>query len=150
MGARNGGTWELVAEQMRMLVIVPFLNEERYLGQLLGSIAEETRPPDRLLLVDDGSDDGSPAIAAAFAARHPYARVLRRPQRKLGRDPLGRGSALAAFEWAVRGAQGPWEVVGKLDADLRLQPSMLATLERELIADPRLGIVGTYLLGRGG
>jgi poly-beta-1,6-N-acetyl-D-glucosamine synthase len=135
-----------------MLVIVPFLNEERYLGELLDSIAEQARPPDRLLLVDDGSDDGSPAIAAEFAARHPYARVLRRPQRKVGSDRLARGSALAAFEWAVQGAQEPWDVVGKLDADLRLQPSMLATLERELIANPRLGIVGTYLVecGRDG
>jgi poly-beta-1,6-N-acetyl-D-glucosamine synthase len=134
---------------MRMLVIVPFLNEERYLGELLQSIGEQTRPPDRLLLVDDGSDDGSPAIAAEFVARHAYARALRRPQRKIGDDRLARGAALAAFEWAVRGAREPWDVVAKLDADLRLPPSTLATLERELIADPRLGIVGTYLLERG-
>jgi biofilm PGA synthesis N-glycosyltransferase PgaC len=134
---------------MRMLVIVPFLNEESYLGELLQSIGEQSRPPDRLLLVDDGSDDGSPAIAAEFAARHPYARVLRRPQRKVGSDRLARGAALAAFEWALGRAQEPWDVAGKLDADLRLPPSTLATLERALIADPQLGIVGTYLLERG-
>jgi poly-beta-1,6-N-acetyl-D-glucosamine synthase len=134
---------------MRMLVIVPFLNEERYLGELLQSIGEQTRPPDWLLLVDDGSEDGSSAIAAEFAARRPYARVLRRPQREVGGDRLAHGSALAAFEWAVQQAREPWDVVAKLDADLRLPPSTLATLERELIADPRLGIVGTYLLERG-
>jgi poly-beta-1,6-N-acetyl-D-glucosamine synthase len=138
-----------MAERMRMLVVVPFLNEERYLGELLRSIGEQARPPDQLLLVDDGSDDGSPAIAAQFAARHSYARVLRRPQRKVGYDRLARGAALAAFEWALRSVQQPWDVAGKLDADLRLPPSTLATLERELIADPRLGIVGTYLLERG-
>jgi glycosyltransferase involved in cell wall biosynthesis len=134
---------------MRMLAIVPFLNEERYLGELLESIGEQSRPPDRLLLVDDGSHDGSPAIAAEFAARHRYARVLRRPPRRIGNDRLAHGSALAAFEWAVQRAGEPWDVVAKLDADLRLPPSTLATLERELIADPRLGIVGTYLVERG-
>jgi len=132
-----------------MLVIVPFLNEERYLGELLRSIGEQTRPPDRLLLVDDGSKDGSSAIAEQFAVGHPYASVLRRPERKIGRDRLAHGVALAAFEWGVQHAPEPWDVAAKLDADLCLPPSTLASLERELIADPRLGIVGTYLVERG-
>src|SRR5450755_3046529 len=136
-------------DRLRMLVIVPFLNEERYLEELLRSIEEQIRPPDRLLLVDDGSEDGSPAIAAEFATRHSYAHVLRRPPRKIGRDRLAHGAALATFEWAVRRAGEPWDVAAKLDADLRLPPSTLATLERELIANPRLGIVGTHLVERG-
>jgi nucleoside-diphosphate-sugar epimerase len=148
-GHPDAGERERVADRMRMLVVVPFLNEERYLGELLQSVGEQTRPPDRLLLVDDGSEDGSPTIAAEFAARHPYARVLRRPPRKVGRDRLAHGVALAAFEWALQRAEEPWDVAAKVDADLRLPPSMLATLERELIVDPRLGIVGTYLVERG-
>jgi biofilm PGA synthesis N-glycosyltransferase PgaC len=138
-----------VADRMRMLVVVPFLNEERYLGELLQSISEQTRAPDRLLLVDDGSSDGSPAIADAFAGQHAYARVLRRPPRRIGRDRLAHGMALAAFEWAVQGAEEEWDVAAKLDADLRLPASTLAALERELMDDPRLGIVGTYLVERG-
>jgi glycosyltransferase involved in cell wall biosynthesis len=134
---------------MRMLVIVPFLNEERYLGELLRSLGEQTRPPDRLLLVDDGSDDGSPAIAADFAERHDYARVLRRPPRNVGRDRLAGGVALAAFECGLMGVREHWDVAAKLDADLSLPPCTLATLERELVAEPALGIVGTYLAERG-
>jgi hypothetical protein len=134
---------------MHMLVVVPFLNEERYLGELLRSIGAQSRPPDRLVLVDDGSEDGSSAMAAEFAAAHPYARVMRRPRRPASRDRLAHGTALAAFEWALGRAEEPWDVAAKVDADLRLPPSALATLESELIADPRLGIVGTYLCERG-
>ncbi len=144
-GNLKRGEQDRIAEQIRMLVVVPFLNEERYLGELLQSVGGQTRPPDRLLLVDDGSDDDSPAIAAEFAARHPYAAVLRRPPRKVGRDRLAHGVALTAFEWALQRAEEPWDVAAKVDADLRLPPSMLATLERELIVDQRLGIVGTFL-----
>ena len=73
---------------MKLAVIVSFLNEERYLPTLLASIERQTRPPDELLLVDDGSSDGSHALAAGFAERHEYARALRRPPQ----PPTGRKS----------------------------------------------------------
>src|SRR3954467_15299943 len=78
---------------MHMAIVIPFLDEERYLGRTLGTLAAQRRPPDAVLLVDDGSSDGSPALAAAFAAAHPWARVLRRPRRARGADRLGRGPA---------------------------------------------------------
>lgn len=130
---------------MRMVLVVPFLNEEGNLPVLLGSLAAQTRPPDRLLLVDDGSRDRSPEIAAAFAAVHPWADVLRRPPRDPGRDRLAGGSAVRAFEWGVHRVQDPWDVVAKIDADLDLTPPTLVTIERALEEDTGLGITGAYL-----
>ena len=66
---------------MRLAVVTPFLNEQQLLPQLLRSIASQTRPPDRLLLVDDGSTDASPAIAAEFVRQHGYASLARRAVR---------------------------------------------------------------------
>ncbi len=133
---------------MRLLVVVPFLNEERYLGTLLESIAEQTRLPDRLLLADDGSSDGSPGIASDFARAHPYCTVLRRPVRPLARDRLAAASELSAFQWALEQADGEWDVVAKLDADIRLTPKTFATVELALERDPRLGMTGPYLSAR--
>jgi glycosyltransferase involved in cell wall biosynthesis len=136
-------------ETLRICVIVPFLNEERHLGRLLESVAAQRRPPDLLVLVDDGSDDRSPQIGAEFAARHPYARVIRRPPRDVGRDRLAGGAAVRAFAWAVGQVSEPWDVVAKVDADLELNPATLEALERELLADPSLGMVGAYLSAAG-
>ena len=66
---------------MILAVAVPFLNEGEHLPDFLGSLAAQTRTPERLLLVDDGSTDGSHEIAAEFVAAHPWAQVLRRPVR---------------------------------------------------------------------
>ena len=55
---------------MRLAIIVPFRDEARLLPSLLDSLAGQTRPPESLLLVDDGSRDGSHALAAAFAREH--------------------------------------------------------------------------------
>jgi poly-beta-1,6-N-acetyl-D-glucosamine synthase len=128
-----------------LIVVVPFFNEERYLPTLLESIARQSRPPDRLLLVDDGSTDGSSEIAAAFAGDHDYADLLRRPVRPAEKDPLSAAHELRAFQWAVGGLDAPWQTVAKLDADLRLVSCHLAEVERRLQEDPGLGIAGGYL-----
>jgi poly-beta-1,6-N-acetyl-D-glucosamine synthase len=128
-----------------MVVVVPFLNEEGYLTTFLDSVAAQARPPDRLLLVDDGSSDGSHGIATAFAARHEYATVLRRPRRPEEADRLVGAPELRAFQWAVEQISEPWDIVAKVDADLQLASDLLATLERQFLADPRLGMAGSYL-----
>jgi hypothetical protein len=52
---------------------------------------------------------------------------------------------LRSFLWAVERLEEPYDVVVKMDADLRLSPELVAEMERQLLADPRLGIAGTYL-----
>jgi glycosyltransferase involved in cell wall biosynthesis len=130
---------------MRIVIIVPFFNEERLLPSFLSSLERQTRRPDRLVLVDDGSNDDSPAIAAAFAQRHAWAELLSRPPKPPASDRLARAPELAAFAWAHEQLAQPADAIGKFDGDLDLAPATLATLERELEHDPQLGIVGAYL-----
>lgn len=131
---------------MRITLVVPFLDEEEVLGDLLASLGAQERRPDELLLVDDGSSDESPAIARAFASDHEWARVFHRARRGPEPDRLIGGGALRAFAWAVEHSVG--DVIGKIDADLILPPDFLAELERQLTADARLGIVGAHLAQR--
>jgi poly-beta-1,6-N-acetyl-D-glucosamine synthase len=131
---------------VRLAAIVSFLNEERHLGTFLSSVAAQTRPPDRLLLVDDGSGDRSAEIAAAFAREHDFAAVLGRPVRPAERDRLAAAPELRSFLWALGPLGDGWEVVAKLDADLRLAPGTLAAMEARFRADPRLGVAGPRLV----
>ncbi len=130
---------------MRIAVVIPFLDEERHLGDVLAALAEQTRTPDELVLVDDGSSDASPAIAARFAARFPWVRLLHRPPRAPEPDRMLRAHDLRAFQCGVEGATIHWDVAGKLDADVRLPTDALAELERRFELEPRLGIAGTFL-----
>ena len=130
---------------LRIAIVVPFMNEERHLGDLLSSMAAQTRLPDHLVLVDDGSADGSPALAHAFADRFAWAAVARRPPRSAGRDRLANGAALQAFAWGVQRAGSSWDVIAKVDADLRLTPQTLETLESAFLRDPELGVAGAFL-----
>jgi poly-beta-1,6-N-acetyl-D-glucosamine synthase len=130
---------------VKIALVVPFLDEEDVLGTLLASLAAQDRIPDRLVLVDDGSADGSGELAEAFAERHEWATVLRRPPRGPERDRLRGGGAIRAFQWGVERLEDPFDAVGKLDADLDLPSDFLAEMERRLEADADLGIVGAYV-----
>ena len=126
-------------------IIVSFLNEAGYLPTFLASIERQTRRPDVLLLVDDGSTDGSGAMAEEFAARHEMARALKRPPRAAESDRLATAGELKSFEWARAQLEQPYDIVVKMDADLELMPSHIETVEAAFGADPKLGIAGSHL-----
>ena len=130
---------------MVIVVVVPFLDEEANLPELLASLAAQTRLPDRLVLVDDGSTDRSHDLAARFALEHDWASALRRPPRAAERDRLASASEMTAFQWALEQVAEEWDVAAKIDADLRLPREMLAAIEREFETNPDLGLAGAYL-----
>jgi biofilm PGA synthesis N-glycosyltransferase PgaC len=128
-----------------LAVAVMFLNEETFLPRLLESIRHQTRAPDRLLLVDDGSKDASPVIASRFADRHAYAEVLQRPPRTGEVDRLANAAELSAFQWAVDRLDAPYDVIAKLDGDLELPPRFFECILTTLEQDRGLGLAGASL-----
>jgi biofilm PGA synthesis N-glycosyltransferase PgaC len=134
-----------VEEGLKLAVVVCFLNEAQYLPTLLSSIVAQTQPPEQMLLVDDGSRDSSYEIAAAFAREHSWAKVLRLPLKPPSRDRLVSAGELLAFQWGQEHLQEPWDIIVKLDADLRLHPALFEAVRQRFESTAQLGITGPYL-----
>ena len=60
----------------KVSVIVPVYNVEKYLRACLESLAAQTLDDIEIIVVNDGSTDGSLAIAEEFAAKYPWFRVF--------------------------------------------------------------------------
>ena len=60
----------------KVSVIVPIYNVKQYLANSLDSIAEQKFDELEVLLIDDGSSDGSAEIAKAYAKRYPNDNVI--------------------------------------------------------------------------
>ena len=84
-------------------VVVPIYEVEAYLHECLESVAAQTVGDLEILMVDDGSTDGSAAIAREFAARDTRFRLLSQPNgglskaRNTGIDAAG-GEYLAFLD----------------------------------------------------
>ena len=50
----------------KLSVIVPNFNREALIGETLTNLLAQTRPPDELIVIDDGSTDGSAEVIAGF------------------------------------------------------------------------------------
>jgi dolichol-phosphate mannosyltransferase len=103
----------------RGLVCVPTYNERENLPQILPRILASD---DRLdvLVIDDGSPDGTGQIADELAAANPRIHVLHRE----AKQGLGR-AYLAGFKWALE-REYTW--VFEMDADFSHDPKYLADL----------------------
>ncbi|WP_026911205.1 glycosyltransferase family 2 protein [Patulibacter minatonensis] len=132
-------------EHLSCLTLVCLLNEEDYLPRFLASMARQTRFPERLVLVDDGSTDRSVELCEAWAADKPWVRTVQRPRRPPSKDRLATAPEFGAFKEALELCEGDEDVVVKMDADLELAPHHFETILGAMEAEPRLGICGTYL-----
>jgi GT2 family glycosyltransferase len=114
-------------------VVAPTYQRVDRLRRLVAGLEAQTLARDRfeVVLVDDASGDGTPAVLADLAARSPLQlRVLRRDEN---------GGPAAARNTGWRTAAG--EVVAFVDDDCTPEPGWLAGLERAFARNPRLGVV---------
>ncbi len=65
--------------EIKLSFVIPVYNVERYLGQCLDSILKYATPEVEVVMVDDGSKDGSPAICDTYCQRYSNARVVHIP-----------------------------------------------------------------------
>jgi dolichol-phosphate mannosyltransferase len=121
----------------RVLMVVPTYNEADNLEWIIGRL-RETHPGVDVLVVDDGSPDGTGAIADRLAAADAGVHVLHRLEKS------GLGAAyLAGFAWAL---EAGYDVVGEMDADGSHQPEQLVRLLTAL-ADADLVIGSRWVPG---
>jgi dolichol-phosphate mannosyltransferase len=97
----------------RALVIIPTFNERENIAKLVESVLEQDGRLE-VLVVDDGSPDGTGAIVDELAARSTRVHILHRPRK------MGLGTAyLAGFRWAL---DRDYAFVFEMDADFSHDP----------------------------
>lgn len=135
-----------VPEPQSLLLITPVRNEEAHIELIADALARQTRPPERWLIVNDGSTDRTPEILAALARRIGFLRVLdtaELPPLGAVPDRLATAAEARAFNLALHSVA--WEEfthIAKLDGDTELPPDYFERLLGEFARDPALGLAG--------
>lgn len=103
----------------RTVMVVPTYNEAGNIAWIIERV-RTAQPLVDVLVVDDGSPDGTGAVADRIALADPQVHVLHRTAKG------GLGAAyLAGFGWAL---EAGYDVIGEMDADGSHQPEQLARL----------------------
>lgn len=130
----------VAATSMRVLVILPTYNEAANIGPLCDQLMA-VRPPVDLLVVDDGSPDGTAVVAQRLHQQHAQRVFVEERQGKLGRGD----AVMHGFRFAL--ARG-YDFVIEMDADLSHDPAALPTfLAMAPMADL---VIGSRHLAGGG
>jgi succinoglycan biosynthesis protein ExoO len=101
----------------RVSIIIAVLNGIRTIGKAIESAQAQTERDLEILVVDDGSTDGTPDFVHGYAARDPRIRLIRL-EKNVG--------AAAATNVAIAQAKGDW--IGVLDADDWYEPGRVEAL----------------------
>ncbi len=122
----------------RGLVIIPTYDERENLPRIIPLVLEQDERLD-VLVIDDGSPDGTGAMADEIAARNPRVHVIHRAGK------LGLGTAyIAGFRWGI---ERGYDWLFEMDADFSHDPAHLPQFIAELgTHDVVLG--SRYLGGR--
>jgi glycosyltransferase involved in cell wall biosynthesis len=118
------------AESAGVSVVIPVRNGERYLREAIASVLQQTPAPLEVLVVDDGSTDGTAGVARSFAP----------PVRCISQQALGVGAALNRGVEEARGDR-----LAFLDADDLWSHDKLRVQTALLQARPELDLVFGHL-----
>ena len=117
-------------------VIMPVYNGERFLAEAIESVLTQTYTALELIILNNGSTDGTAGILDRYARQDNRVTVLFHP------EPLGHAGE-AASNVASRQARGQY--IAKLDADDIAVPNRIEKQVAFLNAHPDVFLVGSYL-----
>jgi glycosyltransferase involved in cell wall biosynthesis len=106
--------------------LIAAYQSERWIAEALDSILAQTCPADEVIVVDDGSTDGTSAVLDRYAG---HIRVIRQPN----------GGCPAAFNTAIRAATADY--VALCGSDDVWEPRKLEWQSEAIRADPELDVL---------
>jgi glycosyltransferase involved in cell wall biosynthesis len=111
-------------------VVIPVYNGERYLAEAVRSVLNQSLAPAEIIVVDDGSTDGSGPMAQKLAAEYPLVRVISQPNAGVG----------AARNKGAAESTGAW--LAFLDSDDLWLPNKLELQSQSIALDAACVVIG--------
>ncbi len=127
----------------KLLIVSPVRDEAPHIEAVGRAVAAQTRRPDRWVVVDDGSTDGTVELLERLAAELEFMRLVRvrEPPEPRPRDGLAVASEARAFNVGLESVRGEdFTHIGKLDGAVELPTDYFEQILTRFEADPGLGL----------
>lgn len=123
------GRQKMTTSMPLVSIFIPVYNGEAFIGQAIDSVLGQTYSNFELIVIDDGSTDGTARIIERYKT-HPNVRILHNPA-NLGVSPT--------WNIGVKLCRG--KLIAKLDADDYYSPRQLETVVHTFNRHPQVGLI---------
>jgi len=133
---------------LKILIVTPACNEEKYLSDLIQSVISQSHLPVEWIIVDDGSQDNTSNVIQQATINYHWIKYLRKE--KTGVRAPGK-SVIEAFYFGFRHKTIlDYDIVIKLDADLILPSNYFKVIVECFLKYPQIGICGGVCMIKSG
>jgi glycosyltransferase involved in cell wall biosynthesis len=127
---------------MKISIIIPVHNEEEYIGRMLQSIADQTLLPNKMMVVNDASTDGTQKIIQKFSEKYGFIESVFSDSEK---SHVPGSKVVNAFYKGLEELDQNFDFIGKFDADIILPPNYFEKIMKLFSSDEKIGIAGGNL-----
>ncbi|MGJ8677473.1 MAG: glycosyltransferase [Akkermansiaceae bacterium] len=113
---------------MKITAVIDNYNSEKYVREAIASVLSQSRLPDELIIVDDGSEDGAVEVIKKAIEGVTYARLIEQEN----------GGQLKCLTTGILAAQG--DIIALLDGDDLWKPNHLENAQKKFIEYPELAL----------
>ena len=125
---------------MKYAVVIPARNEEKYIEKTLSALKQQTVPPNQIIVVNDGSTDGTGAISSNYADV-----VIELPDR--GYSVVGKPELVKVINEGLRRIEEDTDYVLPIGADHALPYDYFETIVNRMKANPKIVIASGIIRG---
>ncbi len=122
-------------------VVIPAHNEEQFLSDTLESLVGQTLLPDRVVVVNDHSTDGTQKIIEAYKKKYPFISGI---EKVSSEEHLPGSKVVAAFNTGLELLDENYDFIVKLDADTVLPEDYFQSIAYQFKSSPSTGIAGGF------
>jgi len=127
---------------LRIYIVIPVYNEAEFISQTLESLAQQTFLPEKVVVVNDGSTDGTRLKVAGLAQKYDFLSLVENIPEE---DLHAPGSkVIKAFYKGFEGLDKDYDIICKFDGDLIFPPNYLEMIVSHFELNPTVGMVGGF------
>lgn len=134
---------------MKYYIVTPIKNEGKYIRHTLDSVINQTKTPEKWIIVDDGSTDDTLNIIKDYEKRISWIKVIE--NKNFNEQRRGGAKVIRAFNKGYKEIKTrDYDFIVKLDGDLKLPSNYFEEICNVFIKNPKVGLCGGVILNKYG
>ncbi|MBQ4821524.1 glycosyltransferase family 2 protein [Aquimarina sp. MMG016] len=126
---------------MKIYIVIPAHNEERFIAKTLDSLAAQTLLPKKVVVVNDHSTDRTESIVKDFCNSYDFISLLSTDSSE---DHMPGSKVINAFHQGYKTLDDAYDIICKFDADLIFPTDYLEKIAHHFTQHPKVGMSGGF------